>query len=152
MNCISLLCLRFEPFHVCWYQLVPNAKSSNTVPPRQRREPWRQQSLRPRRTLGWGPSAPGTAQYVHYHWGGVWAKQTGPVFSRFHVSTLRIWVNISRLSGDWVPTRVDTPGPKLCPNIASIKQRTPPPPPQPSIDPQRRRRRRRRSLLRIKEP
>ena len=29
-----------------------------------------------------------------------------------------------RESGDWVPTRVDTPGPKVCPNIASIKQRT----------------------------
>ena len=31
-----------------------------------------------------------------------------------------------RASGDWVPTRVDTPGPKLCLNIASIKQRTTP--------------------------
>ena len=52
------------------------------------------------------------------------------VFSRFHVFTLRIWVNVPRLSPHhWGeerprPARVDTPGSKLCPNVASTKQRT----------------------------
>ena len=38
----------------------------------------------------------------------------------FMFSRLESWVNVLRLS-------VDTPDPKLCPNIASIKQRTSPP-------------------------
>ena len=67
-------------------------------------------------------------------------------FSRFHVFTLRklgkhfVTLPCVDTPGPTAPNhaRVDTQGHKLCPNIASIKQRTTkPPPPQPSIDPQR---------------
>ena len=49
-----------------------------------------------------------------------------PCLTFFTFFTLRFWVNVSRLSA---------PGPKLCPNIASMK--TTHLPPQPSIDPLR---------------
>jgi hypothetical protein len=50
-----------------WYRWIrfSNTSDTDTVPPCQRRRLWRQQSLRPQKTLGCGLGVPGSTQYVH---------------------------------------------------------------------------------------
>jgi hypothetical protein len=70
-NDLDLVMLCHVVLFIEW-RLVPGASDlafvfsfRDTVPPRQKRGLWRQQSLGSKMTLGCGPGAPGPTQYVH---------------------------------------------------------------------------------------